>query len=715
MANFRWYASRLRSMSIGEIGWRLRRSAASRLEKVRADPGATAPAYPADELAAGLARWRASIDRPVLLDRTKAQRLAEANPERASAVVVAADRVRDGRVAYFGYPEVELGTSINWHADPLAGVHWDPAGTVDYRTADADVKWIWELNRLQHLPWLAQAWLLTGEPEYGSAVFEQLDSWVEQNPPGSGIGWRNPFEPGVRAISVALALQGLRDHPELTEERFGRYATMLAASAHRCFVDRSRYSSANNHLIGEMAGLAVVALLLPDLPDAPEWEQRALAVLTDEVDLQILADGSGAEQAVGYQMFTVELTLVVGALMAVRDGLMPQAIRRAADRSAVYLSALVDDADPAPRYGDDDEGFALRLDSTPVRTVRDHLGIVGALTGCDVARRHAHATWSSDWFALTRSAARVDDNGPVPTSLVTAGANHYAPAGGLVVLRRADRRVLVDVGPLGYLSIAAHGHADALAVGLSVGGHDIIGDPGPASYYGHPDWRRIHRGTRVHGTVEVDRCDQSVMAGPFIWSSHARVRVLAVDVHAGIVDAEHDGYRRLSGAVMHRRWVAAGPDDDAVVVVDLLSGFGHHEVRTSWPLAPEYDVAKASVGHVVSRDGSPVLQVAAAATAPLVDDAVRGDDVQGLGWWSNRLESREPAWLIGSSTSGPLPLVLATVLQPRGDGLSITDLEVTRNPGAIDVTWSNNRARQQCSIDTTRHGAVVRTTPRPIG
>ena len=37
-----------------------------------------------------------------------------------------------------------------------------------------------------------------------------------------------------------------------------------------------------------------------------------------------------------------------------------------------------------------------------------------------------------------------------------------APHGGLVVLRRGPRRITIDTGPLGYLSIAAHGHATRL-------------------------------------------------------------------------------------------------------------------------------------------------------------------------------------------------------------------------------------------------------------
>src|SRR6476646_4772478 len=89
-------------------------------------------------------------------------------------------------------------------------------------------------------------------------------------------------------------------------------------------------------------------------------------------------------------------------------------------------------------------------------------------------------------------------------------------------------------------------HARGLdPVTLSIDGQEVIGDPGVGSYYGHPDWRRINRGTRVHASVEVDGQDQSVIGGPFMWNHHARVRVRAVELESGVVDAEHFGYRRL--------------------------------------------------------------------------------------------------------------------------------------------------------------------------
>lgn len=266
----------------------------------------------------------------------------------------------------------------------------------------------------------------------------------------------------------------------------------------------------------------------------------------------------------------------------------------------------------------------------------------------------------------------------------------------------------MDVGPLGYLSIAAHGHADALAVTLSVDGQELIGDPGAASYYGHPQWRRAHRGTRAHATVCVDDTDQSVIAGPFLWTEHASVTVHAVDLERGIVDAEHDGYRRLRSPVRHRRWLLAPPDSATLLVVDLLHGEGTHRIRGSWPLHPSLDATPEPAGHRVTRAGSPVLRLCYAASAELSRHEVRGDPQTNLGWWSNRLESREPGWLVGAQCNAPLPVALVTLIragQPVPEHCAALTTSLT--PEAIEIGWRDDDQERGVRVDITRPGTVA--------
>lgn len=705
MSRVAWYAGRLRSMSPAEIGWRAGRAAREQLSSKRPSRYLHASALPKGWSTA-FDDFRRAVNRPVLLDRARATAIGEVEPTLVEPLLASARAAAGLRFDFFGYPAVNLPRPIDWNYDPVSRVRWPDlaSSAIDHRRAAGDVKWIWELNRLQHLPWLAQAWLLTGDDAFSESALDQLDSWVAQQRPGRGIAWRGAFEVGIRSISVAVALQGLKDSPALTEQRYRDVLTMLVAGAQCCWADRSLFSSANNHLVGELAGAATVAILFPELPAAARWERRAVAALVRQAQRQILPDGSGAEQAVGYQIFTAELMLLVNHLLWLRDGSAPAALSEAVKRSADYLAALVGQGDPAPRYGDDDEGFALRLGPEPVRTVHEHLAVVSAALGDRTLSARGATSLTSQWLSRAGDRAGTDQAGI--DRAIEPPAHLFARHGGLVMLRSGRRRLTMDVGPLGYLSIAAHGHADALAVTMASDGVDLIGDPGAGSYYGNPARRQVHRGTRAHATVMVDGVDQSVIGGPFLWTHHARVRVRAVDLEAGIVDAEHDGYSRLDQPVRHRRWLVAPPEQTDVLVVDLLTGPGEHDATVSWPLAPGLVPKQTPNGFVVEQSGGPGLQLCCRATHEVTFDQSRGESANQLGWWTERLERAVPAALLGAHASGPLPMAFATVLRPGTEPEPVDGLVVRMSADRIDVRWRADGSDRQVSLDIVGNTAM---------
>ena len=699
-ARLAWYGRRLRSMNKRELLWRVGQSVP---KGARSEPDHESGV----DWTAALADFRAGTDRPVLLDRARAGRIAEREPELVGALVGAASKTVESAFSFFGYPPVLLAKPIDWHHDPIGMNRWPdlPSNRVDHRFAEGDVKWIWELNRLQHLPWLAQAWLFTGDDRFSSAAFEHLDSWLEQNVRGRGIAWRGALEAGVRAISVAVAVQGLRDSPHLTVERYRRIVSMLGHSAFRCWTERSRYSSANAHLIGEMAGLAVVSLMFPELRLSREWERQAVGVLAEEAARQILPDGCGAEQSVGYQMSTVESFQLVAVLLAQRDGRAPVEITDAIARSANFLAAVVGGRDPDPRWGDSDQGFAVRLGPEDLRTVRDHLGIVGVSAWASSVANAGTPSLTAAWYRMLTplSANSAGSVGPPPGSF-------FAPAGGLVVLRTQIGRLTMDVGSLGYLSIAAHGHADALSVTVSAGGEDVISDPGTGSYYRRPKFRAEMRGTRAHPTVCIDGHDQSLVGGPFMWTRHARPAGRRVDLSAGVVDAEHDGYRRLPGRPVHRRWLIAPTDARAHLVVDYISGDGPHHVRTTWPLHPSVEPTVIPGGRLLSRGQSPVLQLLLSATSALTYDDVHGGEDGTMGWWSDRLEHRLPTWWLSGVCDSPLPVAIVTLMTPL-DGITTSDLTVAIHDDVIDVEWQEDDVVRGVAVNICGDADVSHRNP----
>lgn len=135
-------------------------------------------------------------------------------------------------------------------------------------------------------------------------------------------------------------------------------------------------------------------------------------------------------------------------------------------------------------------------------------------------------TLTAQWYRSIGLRTPAEKSEAPTTFGLAEPSSFFSPHGGLVVLRSGRRRTTIDVGPLGFSAIAAHGHADALAVTVSWGGQDLISDPGTGSDYGHPEWRSAMRATRAHANVAVDGQDQSInAAGPFLWLRHARTRV----------------------------------------------------------------------------------------------------------------------------------------------------------------------------------------------
>lgn len=659
MARIGWYARRLRSMAPAEIALHLRRAAG----------------YRRDALVWAVARptWRraweprpervisrhASPGPSLLLGAARVNAVREALAGAEEKIVAEAERRLEGKVTVLGHPELTLGRERVFDCDPLSGVRWpDRYGRlIDYRLASpGDPKLVWELERCQELPLLALASHLTDDPRFADAAASRLRAWLAGHPPGRGIAWANAFEPAIRAISVAFAFDALRGHSLLSGEVERAVVRGLWQHGRWIVRDLSRYSSANNHLVGELVGLLAIAVLVPELRDSSGWRDQAIEELSREAQLQVLPDGFGAEQSFAYGLFTTDLLLTCASLLETAGVPCPEPIVAALTRTADAVVLLVDVGEPEPAFGDADDGRVLTLDGTPDRPARGVAASLAAFLGHSGARRLAGSVDPTAALLFGREGlARFAAASPA----MPPGDGLF-PNGGLVVVRRERARALFDVGPLGYLSIAAHGHADALQVVVSHGGDELVSDPGTGSYLGDAALRRRLRGTAVHATVCVDGSDQSEQGGPFLWTRHAQARLLTCDLGAGVVVGEHDGYHALPDPVTHQRAMVV-LDDGAILVVDRLVGASAHTYVQTWPLHPALEpTTREGVESVVvasSSDGPRLLVALASAATPEI--VIRDE-----GAWSRRLGQSETAWVVSQRVTASGSVELGALLVP---------------------------------------------------
>jgi hypothetical protein len=627
-------------MTPAEVAYRVLRAVQARAESSRF---ASQRAVPAPELAARGAPW---------LDGCAQIRGRE-------AILAAAAPIAQGRLDVLALRGIDFGSPPRWNRDPKTGIEAPLVygKLLDYRDQDlvGDIKYLWEPNRHLHLVTLAQAWALSGRRIYLDALEEHLDSWFIACPAGYGPNWASALEVALRLVNWSAAWQILgganaaifekKEHAEF-RDRWLRSVWQHAQFISRWF---SLHSSANNHLIGEAAGLFIAGLTWPHWREAKDWVGAAKKILEAETLKQNAPDGVNREQAVWYQQFVLEM-LVLCLLAGKANGQWFSADYESRIEAMMdFIASIMDAGGNVPMLGDADDGVVLRLSqeagSSPFRSAL----ATGALLfrRGDFKLKAGALDDRTRWLFGPGADAAFDGLDVEKTRLPP---RQTFPEGGAYVLgcdfeTPQEIRAVVDAGPLGYRSIAAHGHADALAFTLSAGGREIFIDPGTYAYHTQPRWREYFRGTGAHNTVRIDGLDQSVSGGNFMWTRHARsgCSLWLSSADKDSFEGWHDGYMRLEDPVKHRRLIELDKKARRLRIEDTLEMVEEHEVELLFHCAEDCQVDAVPEGYRVGRDDAAAAKLVLPAIASAQARVERGNLSPLLGWVSRSFDVRQPS------------------------------------------------------------------------
>jgi len=612
----KWYVNRLRSMSPAEVLHRVRELA------LKKQAGRWQPGW------ARFERERPALPRlPLDID------LGSVGDDHLKRWEKLAEEAKGRRFSFLGRDWPAPGDACLWHFDPVSAKQWPRdryCFNINYRHADGygDVKYVWEVNRLQYLQPIAALAAVTGNADHRQFVVREIEDWIDENPPFNGVHWPSGIELALRAFSVLLAIRLLG--PEaFTQTQAKKIDAFLAASAFWLHRYPSRFSSANNHLIAEGFGLFVIGCALPDHPQASDWKRTGQRLLEEEAVKQIFDDGIGVEQSPTYTGFSLEMLLVAERVGAAAGERFSPDFHARLKLAATTLAWFLDAAGLPPRIGDDDEGRviydAAELDRHYVASVADAaFGGQDAPIPADALPAAAHLRN----LVLGRSAGQ---------DTLPHGVRVFRQ-GGYTLLRdrigAKDMLFCVDHGPVGYLGIAAHGHADALAVWLHVDGKPVLADAGTYLYHAGGRWRDRFRGTRLHNTLCVGQQDSSRISGAFNWSDKAEAELIGVssDPAAFSLHACHDGYRKGFGVLTHRQISRTALD--SLTLTDWLEGSdsASRDVEIGFLAGEGIEIHELDTGSFVFRsDGEDCLHLST--PERLGAQIVTGTD-DGLGWIS---------------------------------------------------------------------------------
>jgi uncharacterized heparinase superfamily protein len=399
-----------------------------------------------------------------------------------------------------------------------------------------------------------------------------LERWVSENPPGRGDGWE-PYPVSRRIINwVKWAARG----------------NVLSSVCHsslvvqaRWLMDRLEYHLLGNHLLANAKALIYAGLYF-DGAEAERWCARGRAIVERELREQVLPDGGHFELSPMYHAAVLEDLLDLNNLFRAHLLPLPSDWRAAIERMRRWLRVMTHPDGDIAFFNDAAFGVAPTFAEIEAYAMRLGFTVLGEIS----------------------------------ESVVVLDASGYVRVlGGPACL-------VCDCAPVGPEHLPGHAHADTLSFELSLAGRRVFVNSG-TSQYGTGSERQRQRGTAAHNTVVVDGQDSTEVWAGFRVARRARAHLrAATSTLPAIVEASHNGYRRLPGRNEHlRRWTL---DERSLRIDDTISGEFHS--------AEAYFHLHADVEARVSGSRDIVLEWTGGASARMVFDGANTVAVQPGTW-----------------------------------------------------------------------------------
>lgn len=524
----------------------------------------------------------------------------EVCPGDFARIMKAAEDALCHRVDLLGSGKVELGQKIDWHKDYKTGITWRPVyiRSIDYNNPErpSDVKFPWEVSRVQWLIPAGQAFLITGDERYAEAVRDVLDDWIDSNPYAYSVNWACTMEAALRILTWSWFFHVFKSSTAWSGRIF-RYKFLKSLYLHGDFTARNLEKSDvnGNHYTADAAGLVFAGLFFGCKGAAVEWQCKGWEILLSEMPMQVFADGVDYEASIPYHRLVFEL-FFLPALYRVKNGLSVD--QGYLNRLAVMARFTIAYSRPdgtVPLIGDADDARALPFGG---QGINDHrylpslLGLAFGLT--EFTGFHSGPKSEAFWLFGKQTS-------DLPETCASDAGSAAFPEGGFYVMRNNSDHVFIDCGPLGLMGRGGHGHNDCLSFEASLNGVRLISDCGAYLYTASYKDRNLFRSTAYHNTPQVDGEEiNRFIRWDYLWTlqndAKHKVELWEKVGSIEIFRGSHSGFRRLHAPVTPVRTIILDHKMHGLIIHDRFIGDGKNMITIPLHLDSVVSVSHISEG-----------------------------------------------------------------------------------------------------------------------
>jgi hypothetical protein len=335
---------------------------------------------------------------------------------------------------------------------------------------------------------------------------------------------------------------------------------------------------------------------------------------------QVYDDGVDHEKSTAYHRLVLEL-FYSAALLCKRNAIpLREKFWTKLEKMFEFVQSSTRPDGSIPSIGDADDGRLYRLSMKEPINDHRHALSVGALLfqrpdfRNSAGRFDQESLWyfGGEGFEIHRI---LEKQTPLEPSRAFAD-------GGFYTMRTGRAHLFVDAGELGLRGVGGHGHNDTLSFEFWADGSPFIVDSGTYAYTADTKIRKILQSTGAHNSIEVD--DAEIADWSDLWTASEdttspRVLVWTSDPHQDVLEAEHDGYRRLPSPVVHRRKFVFDKSVHEVTITDTLLGAGDHGIQFRLHFHPKISLETHEKNVYLASSGTGRIRIICSEPAEVIE------------------------------------------------------------------------------------------------
>ena len=381
---------------------------------------------------------------------------------------------------------------INWQKDGSSGYVWDrlqlSKKIVYGNISNAEIKFPWELGRLQHLIVFFNCWRITKDEKYIQEYCNQIIDFAISNPINFGTQWMNAMEASIRAINLIITFSLFITNKVNFDDKFISLFKKIVIIHYYFIKNNLEWGEGlrGNHYFSNIVGLILINLFL--FKDTNNRDLINLVeVLKQEIDFQFEDDGGNFEKSMRYHYFMVEmLTTILFYLKEFNIITDLKKISKKIEKIYDFSFINLNNNFTCDNYGDCDSGYLIRFNTVYVLQNNKLKKNVNNYKELKILVEYLFPNYQINNFTIK-------------------SFNQF----GLHKIRKRNYLINFYCGDYNIWSKGGHHHNDNLSFTLYYNNLPLFIDCGSYLYTSSPNYRNEFRSIKKHNTLQLNGFEQN--------------------------------------------------------------------------------------------------------------------------------------------------------------------------------------------------------------